>query len=298
MKKNFCIPGGDLRQLQVARKLTEQGYGVSLFGFSDYASDFHNVRLCDTLQEAFADADYVILPLPCSTDGVHLNAPYRKNPVSLKELYSYITPQMTVFAGKFSSPALSERGVTIKDYFLREELQVLNAIPTAEGALQVAMQECPFTLHSSRCLIVGYGRIGKVLARMLNNLDANVCVAARKRADLAWIRAAGCLPISIQEIGERIAGFDIVFNTVPAMVIGKEEFKKARKDTLFIDLASKPGGIDFEEAKICGINAIWLLSLPGKVAPLTAGEIIAETILNIIENQAAGTAEESERTNP
>lgn len=284
MKKNFCIPGGDLRQLQVARSLSEKGYGVSLFGFSDYTSDFHHVRLCDTPEEAFENADYVILPLPCSADGVFLNAPYCKEKVPLRELYSYITPSMTVFAGKFTSPALEERGVPVVDYFLREELQVLNAVPTAEGALQVAMQECPFTIHSSKCLVVGYGRIGKVLAGMLKHLNANVSVAARKPSDLAWIRTVGCTPIETRRIGEEIAGFDIVFNTVPAMVIGKEEFRKARKDTLFIDLASKPGGIDFEEAKLCGINAVWLLSLPGKVAPLTAGRMIAETILNIIEN--------------
>lgn len=200
---------------------------------------------------------------------------------------------MTVFGGKFTSPALSERGVKIEDYFLREELQILNAVPTAEGALQVAMQECPFTIHSSRCLVVGYGRIGKVLARMLKSLDATVYVSARKRSDLAWIRAAGCIPVKTSEIGNLIADADIVFNTVPAMVIGKEEFRRARKETLFIDLASKPGGIDFEEAKISGVNAVWLLSLPGKVAPLTAGDIIAETVLNILETE--NKAEESER---
>lgn len=295
MKKNFCIPGGDLRQLQVARALSEKGYNVSLFGFSDYSSDFSNIRLCQTLDEAFEEADYVVLPLPCSSDGVHLNAPYHKQSIPLKDLFCRITPKMTVFTGKFNARQLQQRGVEVRDYFLREELQVANAVPTAEGAVQVAMQESPFTIHGSKCLVVGYGRIGKVLSRMLKNLDAEVWVAARKPEDLAWIRAAGCHPLEIREICEEISRFELVFNTVPAMVIGREQLCRARKDALFIDLASQPGGINFEQAKLCGINAVWLLSLPGKAAPRTAGDIIAETILNMIRSQPSHTAEESER---
>ena len=76
-----------------------------------------------------------------------------------------------------------------------------------------------------------------------------------------------------------------VFNTVPSIVIGKNELANARKDTLFIDLASKPGGIDFEEARLCGVDTIWSLSLPGKVAPVTAGNIIKETIINILNQE-------------
>ena len=281
----FCVLGGDLRQYRVARSLAEKGYKVKLFGFSEYTTGSDGTERCSNIEDALNGTKYIILPLPYSVDGISLNAPYMKSSISMNEIYKRITPEMTVFGGKFSSHELSERGVKIVDYFDREELQVLNAVPTAEGAIQIAMQERAFTIHGSKCLVVGFGRIGKVLAEMLKGLNAKVSVSARKYSDFAWIRTHGFTPIKTDKLTEHIADYDIVFNTVPAIVIGKEELSAAKQDTLFIDLASKPGGIDFEQAKACGVDTIWLLSLPGKVAPITAGEIITETILNILETE-------------
>ena len=92
-------------------------------------------------------------------------------------------------------------------------------------------------------------------------------------------------PVLTSELENIVNQYDIVFNTVPAPVIDKAVLNKAQKSTLFIDLASKPGGIDFDEARLCGIDTIWSLSLPGKVAPATAGEFVKDTILNIIEQE-------------
>jgi len=281
----FAVLGGDLRQLYMASGLSKSGYSVKLYGFDGYSEKTEGLIMYDDLKSTLENCNYVVLPLPYSHDGKTLNTPYSKKTTKMSEIYDLITKEMLVLGGKFSSHDLNKRGIKTVDYFEREELQILNAIPTAEGAIQTAMEERPYTLSRSNCLVVGYGRIGKVLSSMLKGLNVNVSVSARKFEDLAWIKAYGMYPVLTNELDRIIDQYDIVFNTVPAPVIDKQVLKKSKKSTLFIDLASKPGGIDFEEARLCGIDTIWSLSLPGKVAPATAGEFVKDTILNIIEQE-------------
>lgn len=118
---------------------------------------------------------------------------------------------------------------------------------------------------------------------MLFGLGAQTYVEARKYADLAMIEGHGYEPLALGELKSRIGEFDIIFNTVPSLILDEEVLKNARKDSLIIDLASKPGGVDFDAAKDLGLRVIWALSLPGKVAPVTSGTIIKDTIMNIIK---------------
>lgn len=157
-----------------------------------------------------------------------------------------------------------------------------NAIPTAEGAIEIAISETPVTIHGSKCLVLGYGKIGKILTKDLYGMGAITYAAARKYADLAMIEGHGYEPLQMSTLKGRINEFDIIFNTVPALILDDEVLSKVQKDALIIDLASKPGGVDFEAAKKYGLRVIWALSLPGKVAPITSGAIIKDTIMNII----------------
>jgi dipicolinate synthase subunit A len=159
----------------------------------------------------------------------------------------------------------------------------MNAIPTAEGAIQIAMEELPFTIHASNILVMGYGRIGKTLSKMLNGIGANVYIEARKFSDLASIRSFGYNEVHISELPVYLCKMDIIFNTIPFVILNEELLKSIKSTCLIIDLASKPGGIDFSKARELGIKAIWALSLPGKVAPLTAAEFIKKTVYNILE---------------
>jgi dipicolinate synthase subunit A len=169
------------------------------------------------------------------------------------------------------------------DILEREEMAVLNAIPTAEGAIQIAMEETPITLHNSNIMILGFGRIGKILAKMLDGIGANVFVEARKYSDIAWIRSLSYKPVYINELSDYLSKMDIIFNTIPSTILNLDLLKIINKDSLIIDLASKPGGVDFEKAKELGLKVIWALSLPGKVAPITAARFMKDTIYNIIE---------------
>lgn len=160
---------------------------------------------------------------------------------------------------------------------------ITNAVPTAEGAIEIAMTETPFTLHGSKCLVTGYGRIGKILSKMLCGIGARVSVEARKFADLAHIEGNSCKAVPLCELVHHVGEFDVIFNTVPYLIFDADMLRRLKKDALLIDLASRPGGVDFEAAKQMGIRVIWALSLPGKVAPVSAGAIIKDTIVNVMQ---------------
>ena len=173
--------------------------------------------------------------------------------------------------------------IEIIDIMKREELAVLNTIATAEGTIQIAIENTNKILHGSEVLILGFGRIGKVLARKLAGLAAKVTCAARKDEDLAWIQAYGHGATNINSIGENLKQFDIIINTVPHMILTKERLENVKQECLLIDLASNPGGMDKKAIKDRNLKFVWALSLPGKVAPTTSAEFIKDTIYNILK---------------
>ncbi len=157
-----------------------------------------------------------------------------------------------------------------------------NAPPTAEGAVQIAMEELPITIHGARVLVLGYGRVGRAAAGRFAALGAKVSVAARKYADLAWAEAEGYTAERIGELEPWLCGYDLIVNTAPARLLGEKELSGLKPGCLVIDLASRPGGVDFEAAAALGVKAIWALSLPGKVAPVSSGRYIRDTVYNIL----------------
>lgn len=284
----ITIIGGDLRQLYAAEALAANGHSVCVSGMEK--AQYHLPKsICQMpLPSAALRAECVLLPFPLEAGDGKLNAPLAAEPIALETVFSAIPPQTPVLAGKCSQQALAlakgER-LTLFDYGQREELQVNNAIPSAEGAIGLAMEALPRTLHGARALVVGYGRIGKVLARMLVGLGSSVTVSARKEADLAWIAINGFEAVHTAELENCLGAFDVVFNTVPAMVLPGARLAMLRPDCVVIDLASQPGGTDFAAAAELKIRAIHALGLPGKVAPKSAGIAVAETALTILREQ-------------
>ena len=283
MFKTVSVIGGDLRQLTLAKMLIASGYNVIIYGFErDITTD--DIPVTYDLKEALY-RDIIILPVPVTFDNLTINMPYSDKTLSVEKLVREINPLSIVLGGCFNK-SLSDKLVSMRikhsDYMLRDELAIRNAVPTAEGAIEIAISETPITIHGSRCLVLGYGKVGKVLAKSLDGMGAITYVEARKYADLALIESHGYIPLSLNEAKQRLGDFDIIFNTIPAMILSKNELEHIKKNTLVIDLASKPGGVDFDYAKEAGIKVIWALSLPGRVAPVTSGIIIKDTILNIL----------------
>ena len=269
--RQILIIGGDMRTKQLALALAADGYKVKRFSDTD------------TLKGALDESDVVILGLPASRDDKTVDAPDLSEPVRIKDLFRLMGGRKLLLAGKMSDAMKAVAdvfGVKWVDYFMRDEFEILNAVPTVEGAIQIAMEELPITLHGSNAIITGYGRIGKKLAQSLSSLGVKVTVCARKAAARAQAGIDGFSSIDFPELLKHIGKAELLINTVPHRVIEREALNCA-KNTLIIDLASKPGGVDMEAARDGGVRVIWALGLPGKTAPVTAGNIIKETICNI-----------------
>lgn len=280
---NFGVIGGDRRQIALAESIASDGYTVYTLGFDtvDFSKGVKKVEL----EEIAARCENIILPLPVTTDGKYLNVQYSENRILLDDQFAEYMCHKQVFGGMMGKLFLTSElwdSIDTYDYYIREEFTVRNTVPTAEGALEIAMREFPGTINGSNCLVVGFGRIGKILAWMLRGIGANVTVSARKPSDFAWIESYGYQSIKTDDICDRDQ-YDLIFNTVPALVFNRRTLSKARPGTILIDLASAPGGVDYEAAEKLGIQAIKALSLPGRVAPKAAGDIIKNTIYHIIE---------------
>jgi len=287
---NFIFMGGDLRFIYAAAKLNKY-YDCFVYGFDSLHGEVHEETGVQHLRE-LSRCRNVVLPLPVSADGEYITAPYHSGKLPLSATVEAVEAGGTVYCGKACDKLktlCADNGLKLIDYFEREELTVMNAAITAEGALEIIMREQARTVMGMNVLVTGYGRIAKVLSRYLCALGAHVTVAARKTSDLTWARIMCCEAAALDEIDKVLGEFDTVINTVPAQLFDRERLFRLKKDCLIIDLASKTGIADMELARSAGVKVIWALSVPGKVAPITAGYIIADTILNIIaENEKGG----------
>lgn len=284
-RMKYTVIGGDLRNVKLAEAIASDGNQVNLFGFENAGFETTLEQTGD-LDAAIDDSDIVIGPLPCTNDNEILNTPFHKEKIYINEVFRKMKKNQLFIAGRISdriNQMAKAYNVYTIDILEREEMAVLNSIPTAEGAIQIAMEELPVTLNGSKILILGYGRLGKVLAKMLSGIGAEVWVEARKYSDLAWLKAYGINSIYINDLDKYLCEMDVVYNTIPHRILDSSRLEKLNRECLVIDLASKPGGVDFDRAKALGIKVIWALSLPGKVAPITAANYMKQTIYNIIE---------------
>lgn len=279
--KNIWVAGGDPRQAALAALLADEGHSVHTYALERGAG-----MKCEPSMAGADRADCVILPLPAAGADGKLNAPLSADSHDLEEVLDLLRPGQLVCAGMVGEGLrrmTKERGLLLQDYFAREELAVLNAIPTAEGAIQIAMEELPITLHDARVLVVGFGRLGRALAPRLRSLGARVWVSARRYEQRAAAECMGLGSEGVDHLPDWLCSYDLVFNTVPAPVLGVEELAALKEGALVIDLASRPGGVDMEAAAALGVRVVWALSLPGKVAPVTSGRYIKDTVYHIME---------------
>ena len=267
----FGVLGGDRRQAELAELLRRDGAEVVSYGLDGETAE--EGRLEETLK-----AEVIVLPLPLSQKEGYLNC--AGPAVPLAPLFSRLGRNQRIFAGqvKVAEWQLAERyGLLLEDYFLCEALTVTNAAITAECALRLAMERR--TLLGKKVLVLGYGRIGKILCHRLQGIGASVTAAARKAEDLAWIRAMGYGEMKFSSLAGKLCEFDLIYNTAPAQVLPPSLLKELKPDCLCIDLASLPG---IDPAAAGELTYLWARGLPGKMAPRTAAEAIRRTIYELL----------------
>ena len=284
---NICVIGGDSRILELIKILEKEGNELNLYGL-EQCEELKAYNHFNDIASALENSELVITSIPLSKNGKSINSIYTTKEILVVDLFNNVKNKKIITGNlteEIKSCIKEESNNEIIDILKYEDLTVLNAIPTAEGAIQIAMEKSKITLHGSKCLILGFGRIGKILAKMLIGIGADVYCEARKQSDMAWIKSYGYNAIDLTELDIYLNDFDFIFNTIPHLILDKDKLSLINKECVLIDLASKPGGIDFDEAKNLKLQTEWALALPGKVAPTTSANYIYQIIKSIIKSK-------------
>jgi dipicolinate synthase subunit A len=289
--------GGDARQIEVIKKFIEMDATVTLIGFDNLESNFVGATKKDLSLELLKDTDALILPIVGTDDEGNVESIFSSKPLKLTtKHFASMNPNLVIYTG-MAKPYLTEQcreyNLPLQEILDRDDVAIYNSIPTVEGALMMAIQNTDITIHGSNCVVLGLGRVGMSMARALWALGAHVKVGARKQEQLARIYEMGLQPFELKDLLHELKDTDMIFNTIPKLILNTQAIAKLPPHALIIDLASKPGGTDFRYAEKRGIKALLAPGLPGIVAPKTAGQIIAITLSKLVSDQMANQEESS-----
>ncbi|MEA5085259.1 MAG: dipicolinate synthase subunit DpsA [Lachnospiraceae bacterium] len=271
--KNFLVLGGDLRQFYLTEKLKASGENTEVY--FDRESNF-------SLEEVMEKSDIIICPIPFTKDKKNIFSTQGIEELDIEKFLNCVTSRHTIWGGNIPQKIkneLKERNISFFDFMESEEVSIKNAVATAEGTIAEAIRLSTKNLHNSKCLVLGYGRCGKVLSQKLKALDAHVTVGGRSDEKLANAFAFGLETVNLKNLESAINKFDFIFNTVPELIVGKNLIDLMKKDVVIIDISSAPGGVDFDYCRVLGINASLCLGLPGKFSPETSANILFDAII-------------------
>lgn len=277
----IAVIGGDRRQGVIAAAYAKEGWECAVYALEGVETG--GATKSTELAGALSDAAVVVLPLPVSRDGKYVNAPAAEDAPKLAEIEVLCPPEALILGGMIKTDNFPTHKV--RDYYAGEELKLYNTLPTAEGALAIAMNELPTTIHGTKTLVMGFGRVGKALGFLLRGFGADIWIATRSGTERAVCEIMGFKTVEYQQLSGLLPEIELIFNTVPKIILDSALLEKIGDDVPVIDLATHPGGVDAVAAKKLGKKLIWALSLPGKVAPVTAGEYIKKAIDSIMKEE-------------
>ncbi|MCF6093178.1 dipicolinate synthase subunit DpsA [Microaerobacter geothermalis] len=288
--------GGDARQLEVIKKCSELDATITLIGFDNLESNFVGATKKTLVPESLQEVDAVILPIVGTDEKGHVESIFCSNTLKLTEEHLSSLPKhcilYTGMASNYLADLCTKKQLPVIKLLDRDDVAIYNSIPTTEGAIMMAIQNTEITIHGCRLAVLGFGRTGMTLSRILQAMGAHVKVGTRKPEHVARAFEMGFLPFHINNLADEVKDLDLLFNTVPSRIVTAQVIANLPHHSLIIDLASSPGGTDFRYAEKRGIKAILAPGLPGIVAPKTAGRIIANTITRLLVEQL-GIREES-----
>lgn len=281
----ILIAGGDMRQVYCAARLARR-YSVTVAGFDSSALPAEVQPLTGSLPAA-EEFDFAVLPVRGLGSDGNISAPHYSGALSAESVASSVRNGGTVFTG-LPSPRLAELfpQQRLVSYLDREELLLRNAVLTAEGAVQLALERLDVALCGLPVLIVGLGRIGTALAHILRGFGADVTAAVRSPKAAAKAEVLGVRSVYTDSLG---GDYALVFNTSPKTVFTRGNLGISHRNTLFIELASDEGGFSPEAADMLGEHLVRAGGLPAKTAPVTAGEIVADAVAAFIEEGGGGS---------
>lgn len=280
----YLIVGGDDRLAELASIFKMNGMNISTYGMD--MKEIKDINNYSSLDTALENSDIVICPVPFSKEVHKVNSKYSSVDIEIEDLFRKLGTGKELLLGAINnySKNLAEKyGIEYKDYYQDEGYQILNAIPTAEGALSIIINETRDTVFGAKILVLGYGRVGKLISEYLKAIRAEVYVEARKDSDLTWIATKGMYAVPIEKLPQYLGDMNVIVNTVPTMILDCSMLDMVNENVFILDLSSNPGGINFAYAAEKGIKTIHALGIPGKVAYRSAAIYIYNVIQKVLD---------------
>lgn len=156
--------------------------------------------------------------------------------------------------------------VSVLNYMSSEEFLIRNASLTAEGFLASLIQNTPFSLDEANILLLGMGRCGKAIAKLLNHFDCHVDTYDQ-----------------VPNIIKSADTYNVVINTIPAPVISRSHLEGLQPGCILFEIASAPGGFDREAVRELQLVLIDCPGIPGKISPQSAGYAIGQYIISYLD---------------
>lgn len=280
MTYDIGVFGGDMRQIWIGKMLAEAGYRVTYYGMCEEEAAAKEDTASSFL-ELLESADILVGPILLTRDKRNINHQSNCEDMTMAALKRALAKGKRLIAGCLPA-VLTEQAYNCHDFMKQDSFVRFNSIATAEGAIVRAISEGPGNISGSRCFVLGYGICASALADRLAGLKARVTVCAKRREIRTQAQVDGYDSCSFADLTAVLKEADYIFNTVPAPVIRAEELAVLRVDTVIIDIASAPGGVDYQAAAELGVQARLCPGLPGIYAPKASSEAMVKEILDIL----------------
>lgn len=293
MKKKLSFIGGDLITVHLINEFLKDKYEIRAYAF-DGAYDLieaedkvKNKILSQDIKEVIKFSDIIVLAMPFKNASEEIVSTFSNTIVNIKDIIPSLNDKI-LFAGNLTKETLEKlenQKTIVHNLSLNNELKIANSIITAEAAMQIVKSEIKKTIHGSKILVLGFGRLGKMLCKTFKALNADITCEARKDSDIAWIKAYGYEALHLDNLTENIGEYEVIINTVPFKILDKERIANVNKKAFIIDLADDVRGVDLEAVRKAKIKNIWALSLPEKTAPISYSLAIKNIMENILNKK-------------
>lgn len=285
---NIAVLGGDLRQIYIANHLCESGYSVVVYG-TVQSKLLKSICVATSLSHALNICNVIVCPTPFSKNNTHLFTENEEISISNTLLEQTLNQDHFVVGGDFPNEFTNYckfHQIEFYDFLKDDSIAIENAVATAEGAIAMAIQSSLINLSKSRCLVLGFGRCGKILAHKLSGFQTKLTISTRNSSSLSYGHSLGYDVIQLSELKYNLPQFDYIFNTIPSVILPKELLAKISPETTIIDIASAPGGLDYGYVKKHHLNAHLCLGIPGKISPKTTGIILSNALIQKLKERS------------
>lgn len=272
---NLLIIGGDERSICLKNILENNNFNTHSLFLNTDKNEIKNLNNFDT----------IFLPIPFERNS-KLNAPFYNEEINP----SYILEKLKHFNGtiiggfdKKSEDFFINENLNFKNILKDETFTLINAIITAEGSIEKLIHESEKSLFESDACILGYGRVGKALARRIDPICNKLIVYNNPSINLTHTRIDNIKSYQIKYFKDHASQYGIIINTIPHLIINSEILDNLNQNTLILDLSSYPGGVDFSYAKKLKIKVIHYLGIPAKVSKYSSSNAIFNFFLKTLK---------------